>query len=140
MTYVKNLIQRGINELVEENEDLFKQNLMYALAFKLNESVELTKIDIQNRLLKVHTKDTVLTEEIQIFLNFLEGYNQNPTDKILLKDNSVININEEDIKSIKMLFENLSPKNRQKMAESIFENNESFKQHINFYKDSEALI
>jgi hypothetical protein len=140
MTYVKNLIQRGINELIEENDDLFKQNLMYALAFKLNESIEYAKIDIQNKLLQVPQQNTEITEEIQILLNFLEGYSQSPTDKILLKDNSVININEEDIKSVKMLFENLSPKNRQIMAESIFDNNESFKQHINFYKNSEALI
>lgn len=140
MTYIKNLIHRGINELIEENEDLFKQNLMYALAFKLNESIELTKIEIQNKLLELPLQTTEITEEVQIFLNFVEGYFQNPTDKILLKDNSVININEEDIKSVKMLFENLSPKNRQLMAESIFESNESFKQHLNFYKNSEALI
>lgn len=140
MTYIKNLIHRGINELIEENEDLFKQNLMYALAFKLNESIELTKVDIQNKLLKLPLQTTEVTEDVQIFLNFVEGYFKNPTDKILLKDNSVININEEDIKSVKMLFENLSPKNRQTMAENIFESNESFKQHLNFYKNSEALI
>lgn len=140
MTYIKNIIHRGINELVEENEDLFKQNLMYALAFKLNETIELTKINIQNKLLKLPDQNTEITEDIKIFLNFVENYIHNPTDKILLKDSSVININEEDIKSIKMLFENLSPKNRQKMAESIFESNESFKQHLNFYKNSEAII
>ena len=61
MTYVKNLIQRGINELIEENDDLFKQNLMYALAFKLNESIEYAKIDIQNKLLQVPQQNTEIT-------------------------------------------------------------------------------
>ena len=140
MTYTKNIIHRGINELIEDNQELFKQNLMYALAFKLNESVESIKINTQNKLLMTAEQNTVVTEDIQILLNFLESYKESPTDKILLKDNSVININEEDIKSVKMLFEGLSPENRQKMAESIFENNETFKQHINFYKDTKGLI
>jgi hypothetical protein len=70
-------------------------------------------------------------------LNF---YKIQPTDKILLKNNDVININESEIKSIQMLFEQLSPQNREKMAETIFNDTETFKQHLNFYKETQELI
>ena len=140
MKYAKNLIKRGVEELIESNEDLFKQNLIYALSIKLNESVETAKLDIQNEIFKPVFKNTTITEDVNNFVNFLNGYKNNPTDKILLKDKSLININESEIKSLQMLFENLSPKNRQKMAETIFDNQETFKQHINFYKDTEALV
>jgi hypothetical protein len=140
MSYAKNIIQRGISELVSRNDELFKQNLMYALSFKLNESIETTKIETQNKIFKSVPVSTNITEDVAIFLNFLNSYKIQPTDKILLKNNDVININESEIKSIQMLFEQLSPQNREKMAETIFNDTETFKQHLNFYKETQELI
>lgn len=140
MSYTKNIIQRGISDLIEKNDDLFKQNLMYALSFKLNESIEYTKIETQNKIFKSVPTTTEITEDVSIFLNFLNTYKSESTDKILLKNNDVINITESEIKSIQMLFEQLNPKNRQKMAETIFNDSETFKQHLNFYKETQELI
>lgn len=140
MTYAKHLIKKGVEELIEDNQEFFKQNLIYALSMKMNESVEATRTDIQNKIFKPAFKETELTEDVKNFINFLNGYKNEKTDKILLKNNSVININESEIKALQMLFEGLNPKNRQKMAETIFNDQETFKQHINFYKDTESLI
>ena len=56
------------------------------------------------------------------------------------RNNSVINITESEIESIKKLFEALDVENRQKMVKEIFEDSQKFKNHIDFYNNSKGLL
>jgi hypothetical protein len=132
----KNLLKNGIKGLAILEEDYFKENIMHALAFKLNESLKEIYEDCSKNLLKT-SLSTKETNELKLFVEFVEKFN---AGKYEFQNSSVLNIDENDIESVKKLFESLSPDNRQKMVEEIFKNSENFKQHVEFYNKSKGLM
>lgn len=140
MKTIQNLIlKNGIKDLANNNESLFKKSLIDVLSFKLNESLENTENITKNRLLETKEKVTKITPEIKIFLEFLNDYSTETVTKIKLKNDSILNITEENIKNIKALFDQLKPENRQLMAETIFNDTAAFQQHLEFYEKTKAL-
>jgi len=140
MNLNKNIIQSGINDLIEENEESFKQNLIYVLSNKLNETVNNLEYDVKKILLKPKKEDTLVTEDIEQFIEFINSYENHKEHRLILKNKAVINITESEIMSLKILFECLNAKNRKKMAKSIFENAENLKTHVEFYNKVKGLI
>lgn len=130
------LLKHGIEGLLFENQDFFKQNITQALAIKLNESIVETKQLASKTLLQPSwdIKDTV---EIKEFVNFVHNFTPG---KYKFKNGSSINITESDLKSLLLLFESLKPENKQQMVEDLFTDGDSFKQHLEFSKKASALL
>ena len=129
-----------MQHLIQKNEPMFKKSLIDVLSFKLNENINFLTLQTNKSLLHSKYKSTELTENIKLFIEFLESYDPKTNTKLKLKNDSVINITEQEITEIKSLFNQLSPNNRQKMAETIFENKNSLDQHLEFYGKTKVLI
>jgi hypothetical protein len=138
-TIQNSILKNGIKDLAKNNETSFKKSLIDVLSFKLNESLENTENITKNRLLEKKEEITKITSEIKIFLEFLNNYNAETVTKIKLKNDSILNITEENIKNIKALFDQLKPENRQLMAETIFNDTGTFQQHLEFYEKTKAI-
>jgi hypothetical protein len=69
----------------------------------------------------------------------MENYNPKTVLKIKFKNESILNITEENIKNVKSLFDQLSPQNRQILAETIFNDPDTFKEHLDFYEKTKVL-
>ena len=129
-----------MQHLIQKNEPMFKKSLIDVLSFKLNENINFLTLQTNKGLLHSKYKSTELTENMKLFIEFLESYDPKTNTKLKLKNDSVINITEQEITEIKSLFNQLSPNNRQKMAETIFENKNSLDQHLEFYGKTKVLI
>lgn len=129
-----------MQHLIQKNEPMFKKSLIDVLSFKLNENINFLTLQTNKSLLHSKYKSTELTENMKLFIEFLESYDPKTNTKLKLKNDSVINITEQEITEIKSLFNQLSPNNRQKMAETIFENKNSLDQHLEFYGKTKVLI
>lgn len=130
------LIKRGLRELLSENEGYFKENVIKTITFKLNESIKEVKSSIHKNMLLV-PRFTKKNDDVIKFVNFIESF---VPGKYTFKNGMNINISDSDIENIKKLFESLSPKNRERMAETIFESPESLREHINFSNKSKGII
>jgi hypothetical protein len=136
MNIARTLLKNGIKEMISENEEYFKQNIEQALAVKLNDSIASVREEVSNRLFE-KTETTDSTPELNGFLHFMENFEPG---KIILKDQSLINITENEKELIKSLFESLNPENRKRMTKEIFENTASVRQHIEFAKQTRNLL
>jgi hypothetical protein len=134
------ILKSGMQHLIQKNEPMFKKSLIDVLSFKLNENINFLTLQTNKSLLHSKYKSTELTENMKLFIEFLESYDPKTNTKLKLKNDSVINITEQEITEIKSLFNQLSPNNRQKMAETIFENKNSLDQHLEFYGKTKVLI
>jgi hypothetical protein len=134
------ILKSGMQHLIQKNEPMFKKSLIDVLSFKLNENINFLTLQTNKSLLHSKYKSTELTENMKLFIEFLESYDPKTNTKLKLKNDSVINITEKEIVEIKSLFNQLSPNNRQKMAETIFENKNSLDQHLEFYGKTKVLI
>jgi hypothetical protein len=134
------ILKSGMQHLIQKNEPMFKKSLIDVLSFKLNENINFLTMETNKKILKSKFKNTELTENMKVFIEFLESYDPKTNTKLKLKNDSVINITEKEIVEIKSLFNQLSPNNRQKMAETIFENKNSLDQHLEFYGKTKVLI
>jgi hypothetical protein len=130
------LLKHGLKYLVLENQDLFKQNITQALAIKLHESFDEIKKEICQNLLFVQ-KQTESSDELNEFVDFINNF-KSGTYKF--KNGSSINISESDVKSLKCLFESLSPKNRKQMVLEILTDGSAFKQHVSFSQKVKNLL
>jgi hypothetical protein len=133
------LLKKSFESLIENNDEQFKKSLNYALSKKLNENIEYLRVNTQKKLFEPSFKFTPKSEEIKNFVEFLESYDPSNPSKIKLKNESVINITEKELKDIKILFDQLSPKNRSIMVESIFENKANLDQHLEFCQKVKVL-
>lgn len=136
MNTTKLLLKHGVQSLLEENDDFFKQNISQALAIKLNETVNESKNMVSERLLENSSK-TQNTAELHEFIKFVNDFDRGI---YTFKDGTNINITESEIKELKNLFESLNPKNRQKMVSDIFNDGETFKNHIRFAQKVNKLL
>jgi hypothetical protein len=140
MTQINNaILKNGLYYLIQDNEYAFQKSLIDVLSIKLNESLETVELFTKTNLLKNKEKNTLETPEIKIFLEFMENYNPKTVLKIKFKNESILNITEENIKNVKSLFDQLSPQNRQILAETIFNDPDTFKEHLDFYEKTKVL-
>ena len=130
------LLKNGIKSILFENEENFKSNVVQTLAIKLNDSINETRSEMQRNLFSEEHL-TKKSPHIEYFVSFLEAFHPG---KFTFQDGSILNITEENVKDIKELFEQLNPESRQKMASEIFENAQTFKQHIDFSKKAKELL
>jgi hypothetical protein len=128
------LLKNGIQALLEREEDYFKKNIVQSLSIKLNDAISGVLEETNKNLFLTHESIGDSTD-LQYFLNILEN-----KDKVQLKDGSIINITENDTKSLKRLFDNLNTESRKQMITSIFESSSNFKQHIDFYNTAKGLF
>jgi hypothetical protein len=135
MNITRTLLKNGIKEMLSENEEYFKQNIEQALAVKLNDSIFSVRQEVSNRLFETN-EETDNSIELQEFLNFMEKFE---SGRIILKDESVINITEKEKELIKNLFESLNVENRKKMTQEIFKDGSTLKQHIQFAQTTRNL-
>ena len=84
-------------------------------------------------------EETKATPEVLEFANFVENYNSKRNNRLKLKNQSYINISEQELKSLVGLFECLSANNRQKMLEEILESPAKLKSNIEFYEKAKAI-
>lgn len=133
------LLKKSFESLIQNNDEDFKKSLNHALHLKLNENIEYLRVNTQKKLFEPVFKFTPKSEEIKNFVEFLESYDPSNPSKIKLKNESVINITEKELKDIKILFDQLSPKNRSMMVESIFESKANLDQHIEFCQKVKVL-
>lgn len=139
MKMTDRMLKNGFNYLIEENEEQFKKSLIDVLSFKLNESINFINFEARKKLLQSKHKFTKNEETIKNFVNFLENYDPQNPPKIKLKNDSVINITESEIKAIKNLFDQLNAQNRLRMVKEIFESPNNLRQHLEFYEKAKAL-
>lgn len=132
----KILLENGIKGLANKDEEYFKQNITHAIALKLNESLKEIYEQSNADLLKT-TEATESSEYLNEFISFIENFKEG---KYKFKNNSTLNINESHVAILKDLFDSLSPKSRKIMVESVFSDNQSFKDHIEFYNKIKGLL
>lgn len=128
------LIKNGIQALVEEEEQYFKKNIVQSLSMKLNDAISDVLTETNKNLFYKHSS-LADSPELKTFLSIISK-----PEKIQLKDNSIINITENEIELLKGLFENLNTENKKTMIESVFSSPAVFNQHIEFYKKSKGLF
>lgn len=132
----KLLLKHGVEGLISENDDFFKQNITQALALKLNDTVKEIKENISEKLL-FSNNETPSSPELAQFLIFLETFKPGI---YTFKNGSSINITESNIDDLQGLFECLSPSNRTKMVSEIFTDAITFKQHLNFFQKAKQVL
>lgn len=128
------LLKNGIQALLEREEDYFKKNIVQSLSIKLNDAISNVLEETNKNLFLTH-ESIEDSKDLQYFLNILEN-----KDKVYLKDGSIINITENETKSLKRLFDNLNTASRKEMIATIFESSNNFQQHIDFYNTAKGLF
>ena len=130
----RKLLKNGIQALLEQKETYFKKNVIKSLSIKLNDAITDVLTETNKNLLH-SSKSLKNSKELQTFLTILEK-----KEKIILKDNSIINITENEAYALKELFEHLNTKNRQKMIETVFDSSNNYNQHIEFYNNAKGMF
>lgn len=133
------ILKSGINSLIYESDESFKKSLINSLSFKLNEAVKEIQKDFSSKLF-ISKDETVVNEDISLFLNFVENYNSKTNKSLKLKNGSTINISENDLTKIKVLFNSLNSKNRQTMVKELLESQTGLKRTLEFYEKSKKVI
>jgi hypothetical protein len=130
----RKLLKNGIQALLEQKETYFKKNVIKSLSIKLNDAIT-DVLTETNKNLFHSSKSLKNSKELQTFLTILEK-----KEKIILKDNSIINITENEAYALKELFEHLNTENRQKMIETVFDSSNNYNQHIEFYNNAKGMF
>ena len=130
----RKLLKNGIHALLEQKETYFKKNVIKSLSIKLNDAITDVLTETNKNLLH-SSKSLKNSKELQTFLTILEK-----KEKIILKDNSIINITENEAYALKELFEHLNTENRQKMIETVFDSSNNYNQHIEFYNNAKGMF
>jgi hypothetical protein len=130
----RKLLKNGIHALLEQKETYFKKNVIKSLSIKLNDAITNVLTETNKNLLH-SSKSLKNSKELQTFLTILEK-----KEKIILKDNSIINITENEAYALKELFEHLNTENRQKMIETVFDSSNNYNQHIEFYNNAKGMF
>jgi len=139
MNNLPNLIlKNGIKNLLEDDSTSFKKSLVDCLSIKLNDAIKEVESGFNERIFE--SKDsTEPSEELKQFVEFVENYDPKIKSKLKLKNQSYININEYELRSLVGLFESLSGKNRQIMVKEILESPSKLKSNIAFYERTKGL-
>jgi len=133
------ILKSGINSLIYENDDSFKKSLTNSLSFKLNEAIKEIENEFSSKLM-YKNDDTILDNNIKELINFFENYNPKTNTTFYFKNNTRINIQEQQLNDLKDLFNSLNSKNRSILAEDIFKNVGSMKRTLEFYEKAKRII
>ena len=125
------ILKNGINSLIYESDDSFKKSLINSLSFKLNEAVKEVKKEFSSKILI--SKETIdVDKNVSIFLEFVENYNSKTNKTLKCKNGVTININENDLSKIKVLFDSLNSKNKKIMVKELLEDQAGLKKTLEF--------
>lgn len=133
------ILKNGINSLIYESDDSFKKSLINSLSFKLNEAVKEVKKEFSSKILI--SKETIdVDKNVSIFLEFVENYNSKTNKTLKCKNGVTININENDLSKIKVLFDSLNSKNKKIMVKELLEDQAGLKKTLEFYDRAKKVI
>jgi hypothetical protein len=139
MNLTTNILSNGIKQLLSEDDNAFKKGMSQCLSLKLNSAIEEINQAVAEKLFE-NFESTPQSNELKYFVNFVKNYDPKTNFKLKLKNQSVINISESDMDSLKNLFESLSSQNRDKMVKDILESPYRLKQNISFYQKAKKLL
>jgi membrane-bound lytic murein transglycosylase MltF len=133
-------IHKLINELSEGNEDLFAKGLLQELEIRKQEICKNLSIKIFESIVKEPVDKTIdVNDDIKQLIETITQTEVKKNIKMQFKNASILNISENDIKPIKMLFDQLNQDNQKLMAKNLFENQQQFKQTLEFAKKVKGL-
>lgn len=135
----KSIIKSGIESILTEDNDIFKISLEECLSLKLNDVLKDIQSEVNKNLL-IKKDHTEINEDIKKLIYFLENYNSVLNNKLQFKNNSIMTIEEEEVKIIKNLFNLLNGKNRKILAENVLNDYSSLQQNVEFYKNLKYLL
>jgi len=133
------ILKSGIQSLIYESDEAFKKSLINALSFKLNEAIKEVQDTTCSGILKLEEK-TEINEDINNFIEFVENYDPKSSNRLNFKNNTSINISEQDMEKLKVLFNFLNSDNRKTMTKTLFENAYGLKKTLNFYETAQKVI
>lgn len=134
-------VHKLVETLMEGEEDLFTQGLLNELDTRKEELCRQISIKIFEHLGTVPISKTIsINEDIQNFIVLLEKFNKSSNVKINFKNESILNISENDIQPIKRLFDNLNEENQKALARDLFKSPQNFKQTVEFAKQVKGLF
>lgn len=133
------ILKNGIKALMTENEEAFKKSLINSLSLKLNSAISEVETSYKQKMMfmEEQTKDS---DDIKYFINFVENYDSKIKNKLKLKNESLINITESELDSLKYLFNTLNAGNREKMVEQILSTPNGLKNTLQFYNKAKGLL
>jgi hypothetical protein len=133
------ILQSGINDLIKENDSAFKKSLINSLSLKLNEAIKEVETEFKSKIM-LSSDNTDLSPEIKEFINFVENYDSKLKNKLKLKNGTFININENDFKNLKEMFDTLNNKNKNIFVKEITESPAKLKDNLDFYKKAQRVL
>jgi hypothetical protein len=132
------ILENGIKSLIYDSEESFKKSVINSLSLKLNDAINEAHYDTASTLM-VKEENTNNSQNLSNFINFVENYDPKLNNKIKLKNESYINISENDFDSLVSLFNQLNTKNREIMLEEIFTSPTEIKRNIEFFNKTKGF-
>lgn len=134
-------VQKLVDTLVEGEEDLFSRGLLNELDSRKEILCKELSIKIFEHLAhpKIN-KEIDLNEDIVNFINTIQKFDKHKSIKINFKNESILNISENEIEPIKKLFDNLNEENQKVLARDLFKTPQYFKQTLEFAKKVKGLL
>jgi hypothetical protein len=132
------ILKQGIKDLLLEEDSAFKKSLTDCLSLKLNYALSEVNEQLHNNFFN-KTEITESNEDLNYFIEFIEKYDSKFNNRLKLKNESYININESDFEALTKLFDSLSPKNRKFMLEEILQTPHKLKKHLEFYRNAQTI-
>jgi hypothetical protein len=134
-------VQKLVQTLVEGEEDLFTQGLLNELDTRKEDLCKQLSIKIFEHLgTPIVNKEIKINEDIQNFIKMVEKFDNNSVIKVNFKNESILNISENEIEPIKRLFDSLNEENQKVLARDLFKTPQHFKQTVEFAKKVKGLF
>lgn len=134
-------VQKLVQTLVEGEDDLFSQGLLNELDNRKELLCKELSIKIFEHLSSPKiNKQIDINEDIKNFIDITEKLNHTQSLKINFKNESILNISENEIKPIKRLFDHLNEENQKVLARDLFKTPQHFKQTLEFAKKIKGLF
>jgi uncharacterized protein HemY len=134
-------IHRLVENLFEGDEDFFTGGLLQELDIRKQELCKNLSVEIfENMATLPVLKEIKENTDIKKLIMILNEIDAKKSAKIEFKNASIINISENEIKPIKLLFDNLNESNQKHLAKNLFDSPKNFKQTLEFAKKLQGLI
>ena len=134
-------VHKLVETLFEGYEDLFTEGLLQELDLRKQELCKNLSVKIFENMGTVETHQKIdVNEDIKKLLFTLNEIDAKKNAKIEFKNASIINITEQEIKPLKLLFDQLNESNQKLLAKNMFESPKYFKQTLEFAKKLQGLI
>ena len=134
-------IHRLVENLFEGDEDIFSDGLLQELCMRKQELCKSLSVSIFENMATIPVSKQILeNSDIKKLILVLNEIDVKKSAKIEFKNASIINISENDIKPIKLLFDNLNESNQKHLAKNLFDSPKNFKQTFEFAKKLQGLI